>query len=189
MQPMTQSQLIQHISAFDTPIKGIKSGYESGNQDFTLSELVDLTFYHDQQIALKASRLLETMLVKFPESYCDEIEYLVQRVENIDCLSCKKHFARIIEHITSPEVSKEVRYKVKQINFERVIELCFAWMCDTHMLVSIRANAAEALFNLRHRYPWIAEDLSRKLENMLPGAAPLLAAKGDMILSYLHCED
>ncbi len=186
---MTQSQLIQHVSAFDAPINGIKPAYELRNQDFTLSELVDLTFYTDQQIAVKASKLLETMLVKFPESYCDEIEYLIKRVEDVDCQSCKKHYAKIIEHVNSPEVSKEVRSKIKEINFERIIELCFAWLTDTNMLVSTRANAGEALFNLRHRYPWIAEDLSRKLEDLMPGAAPLLASKADMILSYLHCED
>lgn len=186
---MTQSQLIQHVSAFDAPINGIKPAYEIRNQDFTLAELVDLTFYADQQIAVKASKLLETMLVKFPESYCDEIEYLLERAEDLDCNICKKHYAKIIKHVTSPEVSKEVRSKIKELNFERTIELCFAWMTDDSMMANTRANAAEALFNLRHRYPWIAEDLSRKLEAIMTGATPLLSSKADFILSYLHCED
>jgi len=186
---MTQSQLIQHISAFDRPFRGSKLRNELKQQSFTLRELVDLTFYPDQQIAVKASRLLQTMLVKFPENYCEDIEYLIKRTGEVDFNSCKRHYAKIIMHITSPEVPKEVRSKVKEINFEHIVELCFNWLKDPKMLVSVRGSASEALFNLRHRYPWIAEDLSRQLENIMPNAEPLLAAKGSMILSYLHCED
>ena len=186
---MTQSQLIQHISAVDEPYMGMETGNEPKQEGFTLQELVDLTFYTDKTIAVKASRVLETMLVKFPENHCDEIEYFIKCTEQVDYPGCAKHYARIIAHITSPEVPREVRSKVKEINFERVIELCFGWMKDAEMLVSVRASASEALFNLRHRYPWIAEDLSRQLQLIVPTADPLLLAKGNLILSYLHCED
>jgi len=186
---MTQSQLIQHISAFDSPIKVVHLRSEVKQQSFTLSELVDLTFYADEPTATKASGLLETMLLKFPKSYLNEIEYLVQRVEDVNCGNCKRHYAKIIRHITSPEVPREVRNKVAEINFERIVELCFDWMVDPAMLVSVRASASEALFNLRHRYPWIAADLSEHLEYMMRDATPLLRAKGNMILGYLHPED
>ena len=146
---MTQSQLIQHISAFDKHIKVVKLRSKLKEESFSLCELVDLTFYPDKDIALKASRLLSTMMLKFPENYYGEIDYLI----------------------------------------ERVVELFFDWMVDPKMLVSVRASASEALFNLRHRYPWIAEDLSNQLEYIMRNATPILAARGNMILSYLHCED
>jgi hypothetical protein len=186
---MTQSQLIQHISAFDKHIKVVKLRSKLKEQSFSLCELVDLTFYPDKDIALKASRLLTTMMLKFPENYYNEIGYLIERVEDLKCESCKKYYAKIIMHVTSPEVSKDVRNKIKEINFERVVELFFDWMVDPKMLVSVRASASEALFNLRHRYPWIAEELSNQLEYIMRDATPFLAARGNMILSYLHCED
>jgi hypothetical protein len=92
-------------------------------------------------------------------------------------------------YITSPEVPREVRIKVKEINLERVVELCFDWIIDPKMLVSVRASASEALFNLRHRYPWIAEELSNQLEYIMRDATPSLLAKSNYIWSYLHCED
>lgn len=186
---MTQSQLIQHISAYDKHIKVVRLRSELKAQRFTLAELVDLTFYPDPIIAVKASRLLQTMLIKFPENYCDEIPYLIDRVCDLKCSGCKRYFAKIMMHLTSPEVPREVRNKVKEINLERVVELCFDWTIDPKMLVSVRASASETLFNLRHRYPWIAEELSKQLEYLVPGATPALAARGNMILSYLHCED
>ena len=185
---MTQLQLIQQISGFDS-FKVVKLRSQLREKTFTLRELVDLTFYTNPQIALKASKTLEFIIFKFPENYIEDIGYLVEHVVNVKCSGCKKHYAKILRHITSPEVRKEVRQAVKEINFERIVELCFYWLRDLKMLTGIRASAAETLFNMRHRYPWIAEALSRELETMMPHATPMLKARGNYILSFLHCED
>jgi hypothetical protein len=44
-----------------------------------------------------------------------------------------------------------VREKMKEIELEHVVELCFEWMIDPKMLVSVRSSASEALFNLPER--------------------------------------
>jgi hypothetical protein len=186
---MTQMQLIQHIAGFDKHIKVVKLRSKLQEQSFSLRELVDLTFYPDKEVALKASRLLQTMLLKFPESYKDDIGYFIANIAVADCANCKNHFAKIMAYITSPDVSKVVRLQVKEIDFENATALCFKWMNDPKMLTRMRASAAETLFNLRHRYPWIAEKLSKQLEAMVPAASPMLKAKANYILSFLHCED
>jgi hypothetical protein len=186
---MTQSQLIQHFYAPDRKITVAKLGHQLKRENFSLRELVDLTFYPDKEIALKSSRLLQYILFKFPENYYQDIDYFIERIEDANTPISKKPYARILMHITSPEVPREVRNKVKEINLERAVELCFQWMTDTKTLVSVRASASEALFNMRHRYPWIAEELSKQLEYMTRGASPKLLAKFNYILSYLHPED
>jgi hypothetical protein len=187
--PMTQSQLIQHISAFDKYIKVVKLRSEIKAQSFSLRELVDLTFYPDKVIAIKAARLLERVLLKFPQIYCEDIGYFFEQAGNVKSQSVKRFYAKIIMFITSPEIPKDVRNKVKKINLERVVEICFDWMVDPIMLISVRAASSEALFNLRHRYPWIAEELSKQLEYIIRDTTPAMLTKADMILSYLHCED
>jgi hypothetical protein len=186
---MTQSQLIHHISAPGRKITLAKLGSQLKRENFSLTELVDLTFYPDKEIALKSSRLLEYILFKFPENYYEHIEYFIERIEDITTQAGKKPYAKILMHITSPEVPREVRNKMKEINLERAVELCFEWMTDPKMLVSVRASASEALFNMRHRYPWIAEELSKQLEFITRNATPNLLTKCNYILSYLHCED
>jgi hypothetical protein len=186
---MTQMQLIQHISAFDKDIKVAKLSSQLNRGNFSLKNVVDLTFYHDKQVALNAARLLDTMLLKYPENYCDEIEYLVMRVNDVKCESCKRYYAKIIMYITSPEIGREVRNKVKEINFENVVELCFDWLIDPKILTRVKSSACESLFNLRHRYPWVAEELSKQLQHLMRDATPTLLTKGNLILSYLHCED
>ncbi|MGZ3823032.1 MAG: hypothetical protein ACXVB6_20735, partial [Mucilaginibacter sp.] len=133
--------------------------------------------------------LLQYILLKFPENYYEDIPYFIECVNDMKCERCKKYYARILMHVTSPEVPREVRNKMKEINLERVVELCFDWLIDPNMLVSVRSSAGEALFNMRHRYPWIAEDLSNELEYIMRDATPALLAKCSYILSYLHPED
>src|SRR5258708_9405698 len=106
---MTQSQLIQHISAPGRSITVAKLSHQLKRENFSLRELVDLTFYPDKGISLKSSRLLEYILFKFPENYYEDIEYFIERMEAVTTLSSKKPYAKILIHITSPEVPREVR--------------------------------------------------------------------------------
>jgi hypothetical protein len=185
---MTQMQLIQHISTFDN-FGVVKFRNKLREQSFSLSELVDLSFHSDPQVAQKASRILQFIIFKFPVNYVDEVAYFIEHVAEVDCTTCRKQYAKALLHLTSPEIPKEVRNKVKELDLEPIVELCFRWLKDTSMITAVRASAAETLFNLRHRYPWIAEALSRELEAMMIYASPMLKNKGNYILSYLHCED
>jgi hypothetical protein len=185
---MTQMQLIQHISTFDN-FRAVKFRNKLREQSFSLTELVDLTFHGDPQVAQKASKILQYIIFKFPANYIEEIGYLIEHVTEVDCTTCRRHYAKILLHLTSPEIPKEVRNKVKELDFEPIVELCFRWLNDSKMTASIRTSAAETLFNLRHRYPSIAEALSRELEAMMLYMSPMLKQKGNYILSFLHCED
>lgn len=185
---MTQMQLIQHISTFDN-FRTVKFRNKLNEQSFSLSELVDLTFHADPQVAQKASKILQFIIFKFPVNYIDEIGYLLEHVAEVDCPTCRKHYAKALLHLTSPELPKEVRSKVKELDFDPVVELCFNWLRDTTITTAVRASSAEILFNLRHRYPWIAEALSCELEAMMIQASPMLKNKANYILSFLHCED
>jgi hypothetical protein len=186
---MTQSQLIQHFSTPDRKLTLAKLGHQLKRENFSLCELVDLTFHPDKEIAIKSSRLIAYILFKFPENYYEDLGYFIERIEDVNTPASRKPYAKILMHITSPEVPREVRNKMKDINLERAVELCFEWMIDPKMPVSVRTSASEALFNMRHRYPWIAEELSKQLEFMTRTATPILLAKFNYILSYLHPED
>ncbi|MBS1525022.1 MAG: hypothetical protein JST19_05200 [Bacteroidetes bacterium] len=132
---------------------------------------------------------MQYIVYKFAENYAEDIGYLVAHAAKVTLLGCKKHYAKIIMHLTSPDVPRDVRDRMKEIDLEPVVKLCFDWMNDAKMLTGIRACAAEALFNMRHRYPWIAGGLSCQLEAMMLSATPMFRARGNYILSFLHCED
>jgi len=186
---MNQSQLISHISAFHTPIKVRQMRSELREGNFSLRELVDLTFYADKAVAAKAAQIMQFIMTRFPQNYLDDISYLTDQINDVKDPGCLKHYARVMARITSPEMPKEVRNQMKEINLEHIVELCFKWLNDKTMLTVVRASAADALFNMRHRYPWVAEALSNSLEKSINTAAPMLKSKAGYVLSFLHCED
>src|SRR5579862_770808 len=100
---MTQMQLIQHISTFDN-FRVVKFRNKLREQSFSLSELVDLTFHADPQVAQNASKILQFIIFKFPANYVDEIGYLIGHVAVVDCATCRKHYAKALSHLTSPEI-------------------------------------------------------------------------------------
>src|SRR3569833_3070542 len=101
-------QLIQHIETFDN-FRVVKFRTKLKEQNFTLSELVDLTFHANPDIALKASKILQNIILKFPANYTAGIGYLVKHVANVKCGPCKKHYAKILMHLTSPDRPRDVR--------------------------------------------------------------------------------
>jgi hypothetical protein len=186
---MNQSQLISHISTFNTPIKARQLRNELKEENFSLKELVDLTFYPGKDVAIKASGIIQFMMTRFPQNYLDDTGYMVDHIAEVTSTGCLKYYARVLGYITSAERPRELRNNLKEIELQPVVELCFKWLDDTKMLTAVRTSAAETLFNLRHRYPWIAEGLSRRLEAIVRTATPLLLSKANYILSFLHPED
>jgi hypothetical protein len=186
---MNQLQLISHISSFNTPIKARQMRNELKEGNFSLKELVDLTYHADKDVAMKSSGIIQFMMTRFPQNYLDDMGYMVDHIANVTSTGCLKHYARVLGYITSPERQREVRNNLKEMELQPTAELCFKWLDDPKMLTAVRASAAETLFNLRHRYPWIAEGLSKRLEAIMPTATPLLRSKANYILSFLHPED
>jgi len=66
-----------------------------------------------------------------------------------------------------------------------VIEQCFDWMIDPKMLIAVKVHAAEALFNLRNRYPWIAEELANQLQFLMKNGSAAIQARGRKLLAKL----
>jgi hypothetical protein len=55
--------------------------------------------------------------------------------------------------------------------------------------VAVKSFASEALFNMRHRYPWIAEELPNQLEYLMRDGTAAIQSKGRRLLSYLNPEN
>lgn len=166
----------------------IKLGETLGQQYTSLQELISLTLHQNRLVAINAARLTEYLLTKYPKNYIADLEQLIVNVKAIKHRGCVRHYASTLVYLTSPDVPREVRIQLRNTEMEPVIEQCFGWITDPVSIVTVKYAAAETLFNLRHRYPWVAEELSIQLEKLLTVNSPLLASKVSTLLGYLHCE-
>jgi hypothetical protein len=184
-----QTELIKQISATigKTKVESLSQILASKNTD--LNELIDLTFYPDKGIAFRAAWLLENIFLDNPDSFIPYLTNFIGRIKAVTNPSCKRHYAKILMHITSPSAPITLREKVKEINLEPAIEQCFDWIIDPNVLVAVKSFASEALFNMRHRYPWIAEELPNQLEYLMRDGTAAIQSKGRRLLSYLNPEN
>ncbi len=156
------------------------------HKNFNLRDLIALTFHNDKNIAFRAAWLLENVFLKKPQWFLNDLAHLTENMGLVMHAGCKRHYAKIAMHITSPKAHPDVKAAILAMDMELVINQCFDWLIDPKVLVAVKAFAAEALFNLRHRYPWLSEELSAQLSYLMRSGSPAIQNKGEKLLGYLH---
>lgn len=120
--------LVKQIASIKGKTKLIGLIQILADEDIDLSELIDLTFDPDNNVSFKAAWLLENLYLKYPESFVPYISVIVNRIKAIKNPNCKRHYAKILMHITSSKAPKAIKEKLKEINLEPAIEQCFDWL-------------------------------------------------------------
>jgi len=182
---MTRAELITQLTATIGKTKVDKLSKILKEQDFALRDLIDITFYTDKTIAFRAAWLLENVFLVNPLSYLDEIDYLLTRFAEVKYPGCQRHYAKIIMHLTSPKAPQSIQLKLQQTDLEPIVEQCFDWMIDQKVLIAVKVFCSEALFNLRHRYPWIAQELANQLEFLMKNGTAAIQVRGRKLLGML----
>lgn len=178
-------ELIKEISTTLVKKKVVKLIAILQEEQFRLPDLIDITFYPDKNIAFRAAWLMENLLFQRPESYLDNMEYLLLRIKGVTNHSCKRHYAKILMHITSAKAPESIQNKLAGIDFEPAVEQLFDWMIDPKVLVAVKVFAAQALFNIRIRYPWITEELANQIQFLMRNGSAAIQSRGKKLLSQL----
>jgi hypothetical protein len=181
----TTDELIKEISTAGSKSRVVKLSILLKKQNFGLHDLIDISFHPDKNIAFKAAWVLENLFLQNAESYLEETDYLLSRVKDVENPSCKRHYAKIIMHITSKKAPASIQQKLTEIDLEPVLEKLFDWMIDLKVMIAVKVFAAQALFNIRGRYPWIAEELANQIQFLMRNGSPAIQSRGRKLLSQL----
>lgn len=182
---LTSDELINKISTTLTKTKVVKLSAILKKQQFSVKDLIDITFHPDKNIAFRAAWILENLFLQKPESYLGNVDYLISRVNDVDNPSCKRHYAKILMHITASKAAPNIQQKLAGIDLEPVVEQLFDWLIDPKVLIAVKVFAAEALFNVSDRYPWIPEELANQIRFLMRDGTAAIQSRGKKILSRL----
>jgi len=182
---LTPAELIKEISTTLVKVKVVKLSAILKKQQFILRDLIDITFHYDKNIAFRAAWILENLFLQNPESYLNDMGYLVSRIKDVSNPSCKRHYAKIIMHITSRKAPLAIQQKLQHIDLKPVAEQFFDWMIDPKVLIAVKVFAAEALFNIRQRYPWIKEELGEQIRFLMRDGTAAIQSRGRKLLAQL----
>ena len=182
---MSKEELIKQLAATFGKTKVDKLVVILKERNFALRDLIDLTFHEDKTIAFRSAWLLENLFLVDPLAYLSDLDYLLTRFKDVKYESCQRHYAKIMMHITSSKAPIEIKQKLDAIDLEPVVEQCFDWMIDPKVLIAVKVFSSEALFNLRHRYPWISGELAEQLQFLMRDGSAAIQARGKKILKDL----
>ena len=183
---LTQDELIKEISKTLVKVKVLKLTAILEKQNFALRDLIEITFHPDKNIAFRAAWILENLFLQKPESYLPDSDYLIGRIPDVKNQSCKRHYAKIVMHITHPKAPSSIQQKLKETDLEPVVTQLFDWLIDPKVLIAVKVFAAEALFNLRERYPWLKEELVEQIKFLMRDGTAAIQSRGRKLLSKLE---
>jgi hypothetical protein len=182
---ISKEELIKQISNALGKATVLKLGQMLSEQQFALGELVDVTFYDDKVIAFRATWILENVLLADPLKYEQDLEYLFSRFKDVKYPGPQRHYAKILMHLTDPGMLIAIKNKLQILDLEPAVEQCFDWMIDLKVKIAVKVFASEALFNLRHRYPWVADELENQIKFLMRNGSPAIQSRGKKLLAQM----
>ena len=182
---LTADELIKEISVTMVKSRVVKLSAILQKQQFSLRDLIDITFHQDRNIGFRAAWILENLFLQKPTSYLHDISYLLSRIKDVTNPSCKRHYAKIVMHATSPKSPVTIQQELIKIDLEPVVEQLFDWMIDPKVLIAVKVFAAQGLFNLRNRYGWLTEELANQIRFLMRDGSAAIQSRGRKLLSQL----
>jgi len=183
---MTEAELIQQISANIGKVKVLGLTKILQEDDFKLRDLIAITLDTNKDIAFRASWLLENLFLQRPDSYINELGFLLSVIPEVKHAGPQRHYAKIVMYITDPSAPAIIKSEVEQLDMEPVIEQLFDWMINPKIKVAVKAFSAEALFDLKDRYPWVKDELAQQLRFLMRDGSAAIQAKGRNLLKKLN---
>jgi hypothetical protein len=115
---MDKTKLVKQITATIGKVKVLELGKILTEKKFNLRDLVDVTLHPEPDIAFRATWILENVFLQGPEIYLPDLEYLLSKMEVVKAPGSKRHYAKIVMHITDPKAPKIIKGKVQTINLD-----------------------------------------------------------------------
>lgn len=179
----SKEDLVKHISAIIGKPKVLELTRILIAQRFALRDLIDITFIADEAVAFRAAWIMENIFFQDPDLFVDNFDYFLSRFQDVKHDGCQRHYTRIVMFSTDPNAPDAIKNKLASRDLEPVVEQCFDWLIHPKAKIALKVFASEALFNLRHRYPWVTEELKNQIEFMLRTGSPAIQARGKKLLS------
>ncbi|MGV8878863.1 MAG: hypothetical protein ACOH2A_07520 [Sphingobacteriaceae bacterium] len=179
---MLKEDLISQISDTIGKKRMLEISSTLRDQGFDINVLIDISFHANQQIGFRASWILEHLILETPDLLLPYLNYLLQKFPEVSNSSCRRHYCKILMHLTSPKVKGSLSDEIGLINLEIVAETCFDWLINPEKAIAVKAFCCEILYNLKDRYPWIKEELSEQIHFLMKNGSPGIMAKGRKLL-------
>ena len=178
---MDKDKLLNRLSKTLSKADAVKIGHD---KTCIPGDLISLSLYPQNEIAFRASWVLEQVLyyrwddlVPFLPDFVSG--YLIQKNR-----SCQRHFTKIMMHLTDSGSNTEIKPMIME-HQEQIIEITFDLLIDTHTPVTVKVNCMDILLHFAKEQPWIPDELRSQVQFLLKDGSAAVQSRGKRILKKL----
>ena len=176
---MTKEELLEALKETLLKVKMQKLTDLCIKESYSYRDLIDLTFYHEEEIAFRAAWILESCLKHFAERFDPEIPYFLDCYPRQDNHSCRRHYTKIMMQLL------KTRPASIEPCTDQIVEATFEWLANERVPVAVKANCMTILFVLRKKHDWIEEELKAQIEFLMKNGTAGIQSRGKKILAML----
>jgi len=133
-------------------------------ETFSVKDLIDVSFYHDEQIGFRAAWILENVFTNHQQRFLPHTLYFLEKFPHQGNLSALRHYTKILALMTKKNASVEMIKIITDYGTERLVEVVFAWLIDEKIPVAIKSHCLNILANLTVKHNWIREELLQTMD-------------------------
>lgn len=133
-------------------------------ETFSVKELIDLSFYDDQQIGFRAAWILENVFTSHQQQFLPHVLYFLEKLPQQHNLSALRHYVKILALMTKRNASTAIKKIIDDYDTDHLVEVVFAWLIDEKIPVAIKSHCLNILANLNVKHNWIKEELLQTMD-------------------------
>jgi hypothetical protein len=161
---MSYNSLLETLKTTLQKNKVKKLAAIASDTTFSIKELIDLTFYHDEQIGFRAAWVLENVYSLHQQRFLPYAEYFLVKLPEQNNLSARRHYSKILALMTRKNTSLEIKKIIMDYDTEILAGTIFCWLIDPKVPVAIKSHCLNILANLSTKHSWIKEELIQTMD-------------------------
>lgn len=177
--------LLQTIKTTLQKTKVDELAHIASGEDFSIKELIDLTFYPEEQVAFRAAWILENVYIHYQERFVPHAIYFLQKLPEQNNFSCRRHYGKIFALMTHKKATPVIKQIVSDYSTDDLVDTVFGWLIDEKVPVAIKSHVLNILANLSSKHDWIKEELLQTIDFLVDKESIAFYAKAKQIRKQL----
>jgi hypothetical protein len=182
---MQNHSLLETIKTTLQKSKVEKLAAIASEETFSVKDLIDLSFYHDEQVGFRSAWILENVYAAYQQRFLPYALYFLEKFPEQTNLSALRHFVKILAFMTKRNASAEIKKIIADYDTDHLVEIVFAWLIDDQIPVAVKSHCLNILANLNTRHNWIREELLQTMDFLVDKESIAFFAKVKQIRKQL----
>ena len=155
------------------------------HEQFSLRELIDLTFHPKEQIGFKAAWNLENVYFYHRALFLKDAVYFLNSFSVQQNPSARRHFLRILCFMTAKKATSAEKEIIDAYETSELVETIFGWLIEEKMAVAVKVFAITSLANLAVKHDWIKDELLQTIDYLVDKESIAFFARAKQIRKQL----